>query len=58
MLNELRIAFIGAGMMGEAMIAGLLKEALVPAEQIIATGPPGERLKYLHERFGIQVTDE
>lgn len=58
MLNELRIAFIGAGMMGEAMIAGLLKEALVPAEQIIATGPREERRKYLHERFGIQVTDD
>ena len=58
MLNDQRIAFVGAGMMGEAMIAGLLKDGLLPADQIIATGPREERRQYLHERFGIQVTDD
>lgn len=58
MLHQLTIAFIGAGMMGEAMIAGLLKEGLVPAEQIIATGPRPERRDALHAKYGIRVTDD
>ncbi len=58
MLNELHIAFIGAGMMGEAMIAGLLKEELVPPGQIIATGPRAERRQYLQERYGVVTTDD
>jgi pyrroline-5-carboxylate reductase len=58
MLQHLTIAFIGAGMMGEAMIAGLLKEQLVPADQIIATGPRGERRDALREQYGVRVTDD
>lgn len=58
MLHKLTIAFIGAGMMGEAMIAGLLKEELVPAEQIIATGPRAERREALQTKYGIRVTDD
>ena len=58
MLQQLHIAFIGAGMMGEAMLAGLLKDELIAAEQIIATGPREERRRYLHERYGVRVTDD
>ena len=58
MLKELHVAFIGAGMMGEAMIAGLLKEELIPAGQIIATGPRAERRHELHDRYGVMVTDD
>lgn len=58
MLHDLTIAFIGAGMMGEAMIAGLLKEQLVPATQIIATGPRQEHRERLHARYGVNVTDD
>lgn len=58
MLQHLTIALIGAGMMGEAMIAGLLKEQLVPAEQIIATGPRAERLAALQSQYGIRITDD
>jgi pyrroline-5-carboxylate reductase len=58
MLQQVTIAFIGAGMMGEAMIAGLLKEELLPAEQIIATGPRGERREALRAKYGVRVTDD
>lgn len=58
MLQHLTIAFIGAGMMGESMIAGLLKERLVPAEQIIATGRREERLSELHETYGVRITSD
>jgi pyrroline-5-carboxylate reductase len=58
MLHNLTIAFIGAGMMGEAMIAGLLKERLIPADQIIATGIRSDRREELRERYGVRVTDD
>lgn len=58
MLHDLHIAFIGAGMMGEAMLAGLLKEQLVAADQIIATGPREERRQFLNERYRVRVTDD
>ena len=43
MIRDLRIAVIGAGVMGEAMIGGLLKQDLVAPEQIVATEPRSER---------------
>jgi pyrroline-5-carboxylate reductase len=52
-LGEARIAFVGAGVMAESMIAGLLKNALIPAEHIIASHPREDRRKRLEERFGI-----
>lgn len=58
MLKDLHLAVIGAGMMGEAMIAGLLKEHLVEADQIIATAPREERRQFLHEHYGVLVTDD
>jgi len=58
MLQHLSIGFIGAGMMGESMIAGLIKEQLVPADQIIATAPRAERRNDLHARYGVRVTDD
>lgn len=58
MLQNQTIAFIGAGVMGEAMIAGLLKEKLIPAQQIIATGPRPERRDELAAQHGINVTDD
>lgn len=58
MLHDLTIAFLGAGMMGESMIAGLVKEQLIPAEQIIATGPRAERRDLLRAKYGVRVTDD
>ena len=52
-LGEARIAFVGAGVMAESMIAGLLKNALIPAEHIVASHPREDRRKRLEERFGI-----
>ncbi len=58
MLSDRRIALIGAGMMGEAMIAGLLEKELVAPNQIVATGPREERRDYLQQRFGLSVSDD
>lgn len=58
MLRDLRIAIIGAGIMGEAMIGGLLRQALVVPDQIVATGPREERRNELAQRYGIRTTDD
>ena len=38
-----KIAFIGPGVMAEAMIAGLLRKKLAKPENITASGPREER---------------
>ena len=37
--NGEKTAFVGAGVMGEAMIKGLLKERLLAPENIVAADP-------------------
>ncbi len=56
-LAEARIAFVGAGVMAESMIAGLLKNTLVPADLIIASHPRQDRRQRLEERFGILTSE-
>ena len=56
MLNGSRIAFIGSGVMAEAMIRGILKQGLVSAEHIIASGPRTERGQELEARYGVRWT--
>ncbi len=51
-----KIAVIGAGTMGEALIKGLLRESVIVPQDIIATGPRIERRAQLEERYGIQTT--
>ena len=58
MIRDLRIALIGAGVMGEAMIGGLLKQELVPPEQIIATEPREGRRAEIAQRYGVRVTED
>jgi len=56
-LRDETLAFIGCGMMGEAMVKGLLREGLVDPRQIIASHPRAERCLELENRYGINVTD-
>ena len=48
-----RLAFIGAGVMAEAMIAGLLDRKLVEPGQIVASHPREDRRASLDRKFGI-----
>lgn len=57
LLQERRIAVIGAGMMAEAMIAGLLTRGLVEPGQIVASHPRANRRDQLTERYGIDVAE-
>ena len=57
MLNK-QIAFIGSGVMAEAMIAGLLRKKLAKPENIIASGPREERGTELQKKYGIKSTTD
>ncbi|MEZ4498085.1 MAG: NAD(P)-binding domain-containing protein [Thermomicrobiales bacterium] len=56
-LQGTRIAFIGAGVMAESMLAGLLNRGLVGPDQIVASHPRADRRKRLEERFGITAVE-
>jgi pyrroline-5-carboxylate reductase len=53
-----KIAFIGSGVMGEAMIAGILRQGLAPAQSLIAAEPRAERIEELTAQYGIKMTTE
>jgi pyrroline-5-carboxylate reductase len=57
MLNK-KIAFIGPGVMAEAMIAGLLRKKLAKPENIAASGPREERSTELHKKYGVNTTTD
>ena len=52
------IALIGPGAMGEAIIAGLLKQGITTPERIIAAGPELDRAEELKERYGLVTTSD
>lgn len=54
-LKDLHLAFIGCGVMGESMIAGLLREKLVEPKNISASHPREARRTELSEKYGIGV---
>lgn len=58
MKESTSIAFIGSGMMAEAMIVGLLKQKRLPAGQIIASGPRPERGRSLAKNHSISWTTD
>jgi len=53
-----KIAFIGPGVMAEAMIAGLLRKKLAKPENITAAGPREERGKELQKKYKINSTTD
>ncbi len=58
MFDNRKIAFIGPGVMGEAMIAGLIRQKTAPASSLIAAGPRQERLDELCSFYGITCTTD
>lgn len=49
-----RIAFIGSGAMGEAMLAGLLRQGLSRPENLLTADARVERVEELCEKYGTQ----
>lgn len=53
-----KVAFIGSGVMGEAMIKGLLNRELLRPEQIVAADPREERGAELVQQYGLCFTTD
>lgn len=58
MLKDLRIAVIGPGAMGEAVIGGLLRQELVAADQVLVSHPREDRRRELQARYGVQTSSD
>jgi len=58
MLSDKKIAFIGSGVMAEAMITGLLRKEVTSAKNIIASGPRLERGEYLSKEYGVHTSTD
>jgi pyrroline-5-carboxylate reductase len=56
MLDDQTFAFIGSGVMAEAMMKGLMAQAHVQPDRIIASGPRVERGTELAARYSIRTT--
>jgi len=50
-----RLAFIGCGVMAEALIAGLLRKQLVTAEQIVGSHPRTARREELYTKYATRM---
>ena len=57
-LHATRIAFIGVGVIAEAIAAGLLRKGLVQAEQIVGSHPRIARREELYAKYGIQMFEQ
>jgi pyrroline-5-carboxylate reductase len=57
-LSNCRLAFIGCGVMAEAIIAGLLRKKLVGPEQIIGSHPRVARREEMHVKYGIEMFEQ
>ena len=56
-LANARLAFIGLGVMAEAIAAGLLRKGFVTPEQMVGSHPRAARREELYTKYGIQMFD-
>ena len=57
-VEKMHLAFVGCGVMGESMIAGLLRKGIVEPNCISASHPRTARREELSEKYGIGVFAE
>jgi pyrroline-5-carboxylate reductase len=55
-VNERRVAVLGAGTLGEALISGLISGGWREPAEIVATGRREERVEELQEQLGVEAT--
>jgi pyrroline-5-carboxylate reductase len=56
MLKDMKLAVVGAGKLGEALIKGLLEARVIEVSNIIVTAGHQQKLDKLRERFGVAGT--
>jgi pyrroline-5-carboxylate reductase len=57
-LSNCRLAFIGCGVMAEAIVAGLLRKELVGSDQIVGSHPRAARREELYTKYGIEMFEQ
>lgn len=57
-LGDCRLAFIGCGVMAEAIIAGLLRQQLVTPGQVAGSHPRAARREELRAKYGIEMFEQ
>ncbi len=55
MISNITIAFIGPGVMAEAMLSGILRNKLTQPEKILVSGPLIDRNEELQAKYGVQT---
>jgi pyrroline-5-carboxylate reductase len=58
MLKDLKIDFIGPGVMAEAIVKGLIERAGVSSDQISMSGPRTNRLEELSRTYGVSTSTD
>ena len=53
-----KLALIGAGKLGEALLSGILSSQLVPLSHVVATDAEQTRADYIGEKYGVKVYNE
>lgn len=57
-LADVRLGVVGAGAMGEAMVAGLVDRRLLDASRVTCSHPRAERREALASKHGVKVTPD
>jgi pyrroline-5-carboxylate reductase len=55
-VSERKIAILGGGRIGEALLSGLLSSGWREAAEVVITDRGAERVAELHERYGVEAT--
>jgi pyrroline-5-carboxylate reductase len=55
--REKRVAFIGCGNMGSALISGILGSGLISKDKVLVTDIRPKRLEYIREKEGVSTTE-
>ncbi len=58
MFDDRPIAFVGPGVMAEAMVASLIERGGLEGDRVRMSGPRTHRLERLHEKYGAETTTE
>jgi len=58
LVDWLKVAFIGGGNMGEAMLSAILGKGLTTAESVIASDISDSRREHLHRQYGVSVSSD
>ena len=53
-----KVAFLGGGKMGEALVSGLIRSGGRPVEEIMVTGRREERVRELAGKYGVAATTD